>query len=181
MTQLLGEESPVVTEYGSFAKCQERFEAGEIIVYGRSDLLCIDLDSKKEAAEFHRRLVFFEEIYGQLDQFDVVSPSGRGWHVYIRIPAWLRPQTIAQRIAMQAILGSDPKREALSLQFTELHDYADNREDFHTNPIFLFEKDPTAYPDWVISKESVRRQRIEQIKLMAEKCGVTVEITGQIA
>ena len=185
MIELVKKNDAVISaeeqEYGNFLRCQERFAAGEVIVYGRSDLLLIDLDSEEETREFSRRMVIFEEIYGELQKFKTRSPSERGWHIYIKIPGSIPPQTIPQRIAMQALLGSDIKRDLLSLKFQiDQHGDVNDKEDFYTNPIFLFEKDPTGYPEWVISKESIQKQRVQQVVILAKKYGVKVDITGTI-
>lgn len=44
----------------------------------------------------------------------VRSPGGKGWHVELKIaPA---PRSLAEVVALQAILGSDQAREACNLQ-----------------------------------------------------------------
>lgn len=41
------------------------------------------------------------------------SPSGRGWHVLIEVEP--RPRSVMEVVALQAILGSDPWREAMQM------------------------------------------------------------------
>lgn len=41
------------------------------------------------------------------------SPGGRGWHLTIDLSP--RPRTMVEVVALQAILGSDPWREAVTL------------------------------------------------------------------
>lgn len=41
------------------------------------------------------------------------SPSGRGWHGWMRVKP--SPRSKAEVIALQLLLGSDPKREARNL------------------------------------------------------------------
>lgn len=43
----------------------------------------------------------------------VRSPSGRGWHLFVDVTP--RPRTPETVVALQAILGSDPWREACNL------------------------------------------------------------------
>jgi hypothetical protein len=41
------------------------------------------------------------------------SPSGKGWHVLIAVSP--RPRTAMEVVALQAMLGSDPWREAMQI------------------------------------------------------------------
>lgn len=41
------------------------------------------------------------------------SPSGKGWHVVIAVSP--RPRTAMEVVALQAVLGSDPWREAMQI------------------------------------------------------------------
>lgn len=41
------------------------------------------------------------------------SPGGKGWHVWLEVEP--RPRSMVEVIALQAILGSDPMREAVTL------------------------------------------------------------------
>lgn len=41
------------------------------------------------------------------------SPSGKGWHVLMEVEP--RPRTAMEVVALQAVLGSDPWREAMQI------------------------------------------------------------------
>lgn len=81
--------------------------------YPARDELFLDYDSS-EAYERGLELLAIairESLVS--DYFATVSPSGRGYHVRVSLQNPL--ESVHERIALQAALGSDPKRELLSL------------------------------------------------------------------
>lgn len=133
-------------QYGdSFEKIEKRIASGEVPVYSKPHFLCLDLDSKEELDTFHKRLDSFTTMVGWEDKFEISSPSGRGFHVYILLK---QDYSIAERIAMQAVLGSDPLREMLSLYKFTKGERTGTEDDFKDNPTWLFEKDPGLLPPW---------------------------------
>jgi hypothetical protein len=100
------------------------------IVYGDDHTLTVDLDTPEARESFHSRLGFLEGI-GVLPPFNILnswhSKSGVNKHVQL----WFeRPIGSAEeRILLQALLGSDLKREALNLAGVRVG---------RRNPILLF-------------------------------------------
>ncbi|MGH7239031.1 MAG: hypothetical protein ACREHG_03085, partial [Candidatus Saccharimonadales bacterium] len=87
---------------------------GLIVVFPQDNEIQIDLDNKAAVKEFRRRLGFFKAIHGKLINrvYYTHSRSG-GTHVTIQLT---RPvESKVERIMFQALLGSDAKREMLSL------------------------------------------------------------------
>ncbi len=134
-------------QYGdSFEKIEARIADGQIPVYSKPHFLCIDLDSKEEYVEFDKRLKNFETTIGYKEVFQIPSPSGRGYHVYVLLK---KDYGIAERIAMQAALGADPIREMLSIYKFVAGERTSTGDDFRENPTWLFEKDVDILPKWV--------------------------------
>ena len=75
----------------------------------------------------------------------VISQSGEGLHVYVRL--WV-PFRVAERVALQAALGSDPIREMLSIQ--RLAIMIDETDLDSVVPVMLFETPASAeaVADW---------------------------------
>lgn len=97
----------------------------------QTHLLMVDLDSVADSLEFDRRLALYQEQTGSelirsYRPLKTVSKSGK-WHVYLKLRRGL---TALERIALQAVLGSDLKRELFSAIRVEI----DNE-----NPSVLFE------------------------------------------
>jgi len=88
---------------------------GERVVHPRPDELLIDIDSREQ---YERYLDLFELLQDKLGGDVLVTynqpsrskPEGR--HVIVKLPFFVGNAT---RIAFQAALGSDPKRELLSI------------------------------------------------------------------
>jgi len=79
----------------------------------RPDTLQLDIDSAADLVHFHRCLPWLSCICAEQGMAirwltETRSRSGRHWHVEIRVG---RRLTILERIALQAILGSDRMRE----------------------------------------------------------------------
>lgn len=167
--------------YPNFERVKARIAAGEIIVYGRPDLLLIDLDSEDAFTEFKNRREFTQNVIPELNYHHRKSPSGRGYHVYIQVKGGLRIRT---RLAMQAMLGSDYKRDLLSLNmvldksYEAEEDGEFNDSDFEKNPIFLFEKGGIeTLPDWIITKQDVKKQRAAWVVAQAKGYGLEATVT----
>lgn len=82
------------------------------VVLPEPEQLLIDIDSEQDYEHVINALAVFIEN-GENYLIEKVVPSktpGHG-HVYVRCP---RPISAIERIALQAIFGSDKKREALS-------------------------------------------------------------------
>ena len=95
------------------AEAQKR---GCDIVYPAADELFIDIDSKEGWAAF--KTCF--DIFSRSPQYRGASarwrpsPSGRPFHRHVVVTVQGAPFWHEKRIALQALLGSDPKREVLS-------------------------------------------------------------------
>ena len=100
----------------------------KVVVPGDNEIQ-VDIDSHEIPDEFHDRLELAEDL-GLVDRFsDRGSRSKSGnWHVTIRAS---RKLTAVERILLQALLGSDWKREMLSYH-RSLHG--------NTTPSVLFEQ-----------------------------------------
>lgn len=162
---------------GSFEKIQKRLQDGEVAIYSKPNILLLDFDDMESYEVFEKRYCEFASIIGATDRLSLPSPSGRGRHVYIKLD---KSCSISERFAIQAALGSDPKREILGLS-----EYLDGSkttidDDYRTNPIFLFEKDIRPLPDWVLSEE--RRKKIQydaklkQLQDLAAELGLFVSL-----
>jgi len=98
---------------------QRAFEEAEAIggrvVLPEANELQIDIDSKVELDEFHKRLRRLENNVPNFRQSYLIYPSKSGnpnkFHITIPLQSDVTPW---QRIALQACLGSDPIREILS-------------------------------------------------------------------
>lgn len=90
--------------------------------------LQLDLDTLEQEEQYNRMRPHVEEIYPITDIIETPSKSGNK-HVRI-FTAY--PLSVEERIALQAILGSDPKKELSSLRRWLNEDPL---------PILLFEKE----------------------------------------
>jgi hypothetical protein len=100
------------------------------IVYGDDRTLTVDLDTPEARESFATRLGFLQGIGVVPDRFHLVqrwtSKSGENEHVVVTL---YEPLSAEKRILLQALLGSDLKREALSLAGVRMG---------RRNPIMLF-------------------------------------------
>lgn len=87
-------------------------ERGLVVRYPAPDELFIDIDSSTSLATFERnRDVLKDTIVGhRIDP----SPSGKPYHFHIRVKLVRNVRNDAERIGLQALLGSDTLHEALS-------------------------------------------------------------------
>lgn len=75
--------------------------------------LKIDLDEEWEIINFIDRYRFvFERVHIPVKDISIVRSRGGGWHIRIMMDCRLDPPVI---IALQAMLGSDWKRETFNL------------------------------------------------------------------
>jgi len=111
-------------------------EKGCIVVRPSNHQIFVDLDTREAFEIFKLKLEKLNEIFK--DNFTVtytVSKSNR-LHAYLHFH---KPQRIEARLALQAVLGSDPVREMLSLwNWSE-----GNREE--KDVTVFFEKQPVIY------------------------------------
>lgn len=103
----------------------ERIESeGYKVVYPESYELFIDIDSEEQYEVFQRSMdcVYRNELLSQMIANVKEAPSASGFpkrHVTIMLVHEVCP---LERIALQAVLGSDPIRELLSIQRYYLDD-----------------------------------------------------------
>lgn len=107
---------------------------GTRIVWSDDSTLLLDLDGGEEGVEtFKRQLALLEDTLPQptFGEYTItLSRSGRNHHVTVKL---LTPMPVQNRILLQALLGSDIKREALS--FAGLING-------QPNPVVFFERTP---------------------------------------
>lgn len=94
------------------------------IVYPAGNQLLIDIDSEENLDLFYRRLEWFKDYYftycGSSDKDILVeetpSMSNKNGHRHVKVTIiGYRDLSVPERIALQACLGSDLKREMLSI------------------------------------------------------------------
>lgn len=85
--------------------------AGFLIVRGNENTLLLDLDTSAGLEQFHRMYEMVDSKFKILSSETWKSKSGHS-HVKLLIREAL---SAAQRIALQAVLGSDPKRETFGV------------------------------------------------------------------
>ena len=85
---------------------------GCVMVWPRASELLLDLDSAQAVQDFVARLPLFEELFGAY-RIRIWASRRKGMHVWIRSGYCLSPE---RRIALQAALGSDWKREMLGIK-----------------------------------------------------------------
>lgn len=112
--------------------------------------LQLDLDGEEAIQEYEKRRHLFGKVMGVFAELKTPSKSG---NVHVRLFTQYRLST-AERIAYQAILGSDWKRELFSMRR-----YVDKDE----HPTLLFEKNTIPVEqkvalDYLIACEKNKRQ-----------------------
>jgi hypothetical protein len=99
--------------------CEEAEARGDTVLVATDPReLYIDIDSDEQRRQFDRMFEYVAREYGCRVADRWMSKSGPG-HEHI-IVVLDRDFTVAERIALQAILGSDPLRDLLTLK--RLHD-----------------------------------------------------------
>jgi hypothetical protein len=84
------------------------------IVYPKNNELFIDIDTEKQWLDFQERMVVYTNHFGN-DHTYKVSPSISGLphrHIVVTLPFEIND---IMRIALQAVLGSSPSRECMSI------------------------------------------------------------------
>lgn len=79
-------------------------------VIGNDELLTLDLDNDLQLAVYEENIKILQGYIEAVEIERWQSKSGKGWHVIVEIAD---PLTAPQRAGLQAMLGSDPKRELL--------------------------------------------------------------------
>lgn len=74
--------------------------------------LQLDLDTPEQEEQYRRMRPHVEDVY---DIEDVIETPSKSGHTHVRIYT-AYPLSVEERIALQAILGSDPKKELCSLR-----------------------------------------------------------------
>lgn len=88
-------------------------EKGLVVKKPRSNELFIDIDDIESLVRFHRNLPAFSCMIIGFTR--TPSPSGREGRYHIRVTLDRDVKSELERVAMQAVLGSDSMHEALSL------------------------------------------------------------------
>lgn len=94
----------------AFAKA---VKAGLIVQYPAPNELFLDIDSESDFKECCKRMKKFAEALG-ISRASYARSKSKNFHVYVEMKEEVELSNIG-RIALQAVLGSDHKREALSL------------------------------------------------------------------
>lgn len=101
---------------------------GLIIVEPKSNQLQLDIDSPDKPEEYDSLMSILEQGVGITEEKETISRSGNK-HIYITLD---RPLSHYERIALQACLGSDRKRELLT--------WLNYQNPVNSLPQFLYEK-----------------------------------------
>ena len=115
------EKASTTVEYSyvdlSFEKTQAHAKArGQVIRLPEKNELFVDIDTKEQLQHFHRMLPRLAKHEDRLWLDFVCTPSRSGGdrlHVVVKLPRDVMSDL--ERIALQAILGSDPVRELISI------------------------------------------------------------------
>ena len=102
------------------AAIEQAKKRGMTVVQGDNNTLLLDLDASKDVERFKEMHPMVDKYFGIVSEEYWPSKSGLPHlHVKLIIKASLGP---AERIALQTILGSDPKHECFGLvKFTQGH------------------------------------------------------------
>lgn len=123
---------PLAVNDSSEARAFATAKSLEVVV-AAPDELQLDLDDPLALDTYHNNFPLAEKLFGPLVEVrKTTSKSGVGTHVVVRLP---HPFDAAQRVALQACLGSDLRREMRSIARIR----ADDPE-----PILFFETRPFA-------------------------------------
>lgn len=101
------------------------------VIYTEPNKLLIDLDDEDAQARFQNMIDMLDDVYGfiHVETWQSKSRKPEKQHVVITMS---RELSLPERIALQAIMGSDPRRELLSLA----------RHEDVDNPVVLFKPKP---------------------------------------
>jgi hypothetical protein len=81
------------------------------VVWPELDQVLLDLDDQNAMEHYERILPMAKDIFGAVERRRWRSKSGQGWHVVVEVDHEL---TAIQRVALQAAMGSDRKRELMA-------------------------------------------------------------------
>jgi hypothetical protein len=114
-----------------------------IVVAPKPNELFIDIDREEDLEQFHKNVSWFGDFI--TSHTITKSPSGKPGHYHIVVTLNRAVRDAFERIGLQAILGSDRLREALSWR---------NAVNGSGIPTCFFEKDPNAnkVTGWLKSK-----------------------------
>lgn len=105
-------------------------EMGLLVIYPIYDELLLDLDRPSDVALYYERIADLSEHYPFRSDLKTTSKNGRT-HMYVSLDMPKeRKLTDYERVALQAVLGSDHKREIYNLARIQRGD---------THPTVLFE------------------------------------------
>lgn len=90
--------------------CEDAEARGLTVVDAGDDELFVDLDTKTSLAIYRKRVETLMDK-GIATSERVTRSSGGHWHGYVQLA---ESKPVIERIALQAILGSDPTHEYLS-------------------------------------------------------------------
>lgn len=106
----MSEVSSVTTAEQVEERARER---GLVVRYPAPNELFVDIDSLEQLYLHNQLFSIFEEMEPGIVAHRTASPSGKPgrFHVVVVLPRDVRDE--AERLMLQAFLGSDPKRELL--------------------------------------------------------------------
>lgn len=88
---------------------------GFTIIHPAPDRLLLDLDTPESQERYAQLFPVVQGYFeGAIEENRWLSKSGIGMHVVVKLPFHI---DMPSRIALQAALGSDPKREILSIGY----------------------------------------------------------------
>jgi hypothetical protein len=84
-------------------------------------MIRLDIDRGRPLPALHRMAVLLDRVgYRMGYVLQRRSHSGKGWHLEVQVSP--EPGSAVETVALQAILGSDPGREAFNLRRARLVD-----------------------------------------------------------
>lgn len=81
------------------------------IVWPRPGQVLLDLDDDESLIHYEKILPMARDIFGAVERDRWPSKSGQAWHVIVEVDHDL---TAIERVALQAAMGSDRKRELMA-------------------------------------------------------------------
>ena len=140
MTQPMEPHNTAPSDFGgslcSDSAYRQAEQEGKVVVLPKGNELFIDVDSEAHEQLFHANLTKINEHVGVKGWVSNTSPSGypQRKHIVVELSRDVIP---LERILIQAVLGSDLRRELLSYCRWTLND---------PNPTLFFEKGPALLP-----------------------------------
>lgn len=106
-------------------------ELGLEIVLPAENELQVDIDSMADFELFRQRVKVLKEVEGEGIRWRATPSKSGGDRMHITVTLPRRVSNNTERVALQSLLGSDAKRELLSLKRI--------REGYHEHPTLFFE------------------------------------------